>query len=85
MNIQRICSDSGVKLIYLPPYSPDLNPIKEFFSEPKQFIKRKWNEYEVNPSQGFNAFREWCVDVVGSRVLGAEGHFRNTGLIIDKF
>jgi hypothetical protein len=38
--IQRMCLDSGVKLIYLPPYSPDLNPIEEFFSELKQFIHR---------------------------------------------
>jgi transposase len=40
--------DSSVMLIYLPLYSPDLNPIEEFFSELKQIIKRKWKEYEVN-------------------------------------
>lgn len=83
-NIQRMCFDSGVKLIYLPPYSPDLNPIEEFFSELKQFIKRKWKEYEVNPNQGFDAFLEWCVDVIGSRVSSAMGHFRHAGLIIDE-
>lgn len=44
-----MCSDAGVKLVYLPLYSPDLNPIEEFFSELKQFIKRKWIEYKVNP------------------------------------
>lgn len=82
--IQRMCSDSGVELVYLPPYSPDLNPIEEFFSELKQFIKRRWNEYEVNPNQGFDAFLEWCVDVIGSRVSSAEGHFRNAGLMIDE-
>ncbi|KAI2669605.1 transcriptional regulator family: Helix-turn-helix [Penicillium roqueforti] len=82
--LQQMCSDSGVKLVYLPPYSPDLNPIEEFFSELKQFIKRKWIEYEVNPDQGFNNFLEWCVDTVGSRVASAEGHFRNAGLIIDE-
>lgn len=32
--------DAGVKLIYLPPYSPDLNPIKAFFAKLKAFIKR---------------------------------------------
>lgn len=45
-NIQRICSDASVMLVYLPPYSPDLNPIEEFSSELKQFIKRKWIEYK---------------------------------------
>jgi hypothetical protein len=28
--IEQMCSEAGVTLVYLPPYSPDLNPI-EFF------------------------------------------------------
>jgi len=28
----------GVKLVYLPPYLPNLNPIKEFFGKLKAFI-----------------------------------------------
>jgi transposase len=31
-NIQRMCLDAGVELIYLPPYLQDLNPIEDFFS-----------------------------------------------------
>jgi transposase len=38
--IAEICADIGVKLVYLPPYSPDLNSIEEFFSEFKAFIRR---------------------------------------------
>ena len=30
----------GVRLIYLPPYSPDLNPIEECFSWVKKYIER---------------------------------------------
>jgi transposase len=37
--IEQMCRDVGVKLLYLPPYSPDLNPIEEFFAELKAFIK----------------------------------------------
>jgi hypothetical protein len=29
-----------VRLIYLPPYSPDLQPIEEAFSKVKHFIRR---------------------------------------------
>jgi transposase len=29
-----------VKLLYLSPYSPDFNPIEEFFAELKAFIKK---------------------------------------------
>lgn len=38
--LKRMCSDAGVILIYLPPYSPDLNPIEEFFAQLKRFFKR---------------------------------------------
>ncbi|KAJ5480242.1 hypothetical protein N7530_005751 [Penicillium desertorum] len=47
--ITQMCVDTGVKLVYLPPYSPDLNPIEEFFAELKAFIKRNWSYYEVDP------------------------------------
>ena len=37
-----ICADiaPGVRIEYLPPYSPDLNPIEEAFSQIKAFIRR---------------------------------------------
>lgn len=40
--IEQICANAGVKSVYLPPYSPDLNPIEEVFAELKAFIKRNW-------------------------------------------
>jgi transposase len=82
--IEQMCSDAGVKLVYLPPYSPDLNPIEEFFAELKAFIKRSWHFYEENPDQGFDAFLEWCVDVVGGKEQSAKGHFRHAGLTIEE-
>ena len=54
--IKQMCHAAGVKLLYLPPYSPDLNPIEEFFAELKAFIKKNWTVYEENPKQGFRAF-----------------------------
>lgn len=38
--VKQLCSDMGVKLLYLPPYLPDFNPIKEFFTELKAYIKK---------------------------------------------
>lgn len=74
-----------MKLIYLPPYSPDLNPIEEFFAELKSFIKRSWSFYEEDPDQGFDAFLEWCIDAVGAKEESARGHFRHAGLKIEEF
>ena len=35
-----IAAMTGVRLVYLPPYSPDLNPIEEAFSKIKAWIRR---------------------------------------------
>jgi transposase len=51
-----MCAEASVKLVYLPPYSPDLNPIEEFFTELKSFIKRNWTYYEKDIDQGFDVF-----------------------------
>jgi transposase len=36
---------SGIQLIYLPPYSPDLNPIEECFSWVKHCIRQRGVEF----------------------------------------
>jgi transposase len=35
--VKQLCSEAGVKLLYLPPYSPDFNPIEEYFAELKAY------------------------------------------------
>ena len=78
------CLDKGVELVCLPPYSPDLNPIEEFFAELKALIRRHWQSYADDPDQGFDSFLEWCVGKVGVREKSARGHFRNAGLGIEE-
>jgi hypothetical protein len=36
----HVLLDSQIKLIFLPPYSPDLNPIEECFAFVKAYISR---------------------------------------------
>ncbi len=38
--IKEIIEETGAKLLYLPPYSPDLNPIEHAWANLKQFIKK---------------------------------------------
>lgn len=82
--VKQLCSDAGVRLLYLAPYSPDYNPIEEFFAELKGYIKKAWTTYEEDPDQGFKAFLQRCIDEVGSRQDSAEGHFRNAGITVEK-
>jgi|SRR5215216_1503718 len=37
--IRKLIEDRGCQLLYLPPYSPDLNPIEEAFSKIKQLLR----------------------------------------------
>ena len=81
-----MCADAGVKLVYLPPYSPDFNPIEEFFSELKAFIKRNWAMYVKMTDRSHESFARYlrfCVNEVGSRRASARGHFRNAGIDVD--
>lgn len=82
--IKQLCSDTGIKLIYLPPYSPDFNPIEEFFAELKAHIKKDWSAYEENLDQGFQAFLRRCVQDVGTKKESAEGHFRHAGITVEE-
>jgi transposase len=82
--IQHLCDDAGVILRYLPPYSPDLNPIEEFFGELKTYIRQVWYEHEGFIKADFLSFLEECVTVVGGREASAKGHFRRAGISIDE-
>lgn len=42
----------GVRLEYLPPYSPDLNPIEEAFSKIKAFIHRNCDIFLASTHAG---------------------------------
>jgi transposase len=79
--ITELCSRAGVKLLFLPPYSPDLNLIEEFFAELKAFVRRNWQKHT---GEDFKDFLEWSLDVVGARVESAQGHFRHANVEVEQ-
>ena len=83
--LKEMCTDARLKLIYLPPYSPDLDPIEEFFSELKAYIRHHWQNYEQSPEQGFHVFLERCIEAVGSREKSAIDHFRHAGMVVENY
>jgi transposase len=85
--IRQVCTDAGVILVYLPPYSPDYNPIEEFFSELKAFVKKYWRLYLDTTDRSHKEFRNFlgfCVLEVGKRKRSAQGHFLNAGIPCDE-
>lgn len=81
--VTQMCARAGVKLVYLPAYSPDLNLIEEFFAELKGFIRRNWRYYTDDPDRQFDTFLQGCINQVGVREKSARGHFRHAGLTIE--
>jgi transposase len=58
--------ERGRELVYLPPYSPDLNPIEEAFSKVKQLLR----ETEARTRKGLIE----AMAVVNSAVTAQDAH-----------
>ncbi|KAJ3548569.1 hypothetical protein NM208_g933 [Fusarium decemcellulare] len=82
--IKEMCEEASVEVLFLSPYSPDYDPIEEFFAELKAFIRRHWHENEHFISIDFQSYLEWCIDVISTREESAKGHFRHTGVEIEE-
>ena len=81
--IERLCADAGVKLVFLPPYSPDLTPIELLFARFKKLVKRHSIHYEGLRFDDFGGYLQWCVDRAGKDHKSAQNDFRHTGIAID--
>jgi hypothetical protein len=71
----------GVKLLYLPPYSPDFNPIEEAFAFLKAFIRKHGLRFCTAAASGDIArpimFLYEALDQVTTRA--AHGWIRHAG------
>ena len=43
---KELIESVGCKIIFLPPYSPDLNPIEKFWANMKRWIKDKISQFD---------------------------------------
>jgi hypothetical protein len=74
-----MCNESGVRLEYLPPYSPDYNPIEEAFATVKRWIKL--NYVMVDNYEAFDKFLEAAMY---AQVGKAGNHFRSCHIHIEE-
>ena len=44
--IQQLIEDAGCKILYLPPYSPDLNKIEKCWSWLKSRVRKKLDQFD---------------------------------------
>ena len=60
--VKNLLDSSGVRYIYLPPYSPDLNPIEKLWSKVKAFLRKfKARTLDALPNAIQNAFHSVIV------------------------
>jgi transposase len=69
-----MCNEAGVVLEFLPPYSPDFNPIEELFSALKAWVRK--NRQLEEGFEDFGDFLELAVkDFMKEK--DARGYFRS--------
>jgi hypothetical protein len=75
--IVLITSLVGVRVEYLPPYSPDFNPIEEAFSKIKAFIRRNNDIFAISEGDGIIFDMYEAMDVITP--IDAMGYFIHAG------
>ena len=79
-HLQQLCNDAGVLLKFLPPYSPDYNPIEATFKDLKAWIKK--NHSLTEDFENFEDFLHFSV----SQACGANvrSHFQEAGYVVER-
>jgi transposase len=78
LRVPALCTRFKILLIYLPPYSPDYNPIEAYFGDCKAFIRRSYH-YNGGDAQNDAEFKEFLISSAMERSRCTEairGHYR---------
>ena len=75
--LQKLCDKAKVLLEFLPPYSPDFNPIEEAFAELKAWMRK--NNQLQDAYANFDGFLE-----AGLMYMGNESgnHFKSCHILV---
>ena len=77
--LRSICEERGILLKFLPPYSPDFNPIENTFKDLKAWIKKN---YRLAADFGeFSNFLEFAISQC--KGFNARQHFQEAGYVIN--
>jgi transposase len=76
--IREAYSAARVEIQFLPPYSPDYNPIEATFKDLKAWIKR--NSALAEDFNSFEGFLHFVVNSVARS--NARGHFKEAGYVV---
>ena len=69
--VRDLVQDFGCELLYLPTYSPDLNPIEHLFAKVKTFIKKA---KPINIQEMIECFCDAVSSVTNEHILNSVRH-----------
>jgi len=73
--LEDACHQCGARLIYLPPYSPELNPIEVCFGQLKRWIQKHANlVFPLYPEMVLDVAMPACTKDIKHGTLGLYGH-----------
>ena len=75
--LQGLCDDARVLLDFLPPYSPDFNPIEEAFAELKAWTRK--NNQLQDAYANFEGFLEAGLMYMGNKT---GNHFKSCQILV---
>lgn len=73
IEFKDMCTRLGLIVEYLPPYSPDFNPIEQTFNVLKQWIRTNWTD--SRRFEDFGDFLAYAVREVAEK--DARGHYKD--------
>ena len=75
--LRELCKTRGILLEFLPPYSPDYNPIEATFKDLKAWLQKNYTL-----ADDFESFRDFLDFAIGQMDnQNIKGHFREAGYI----
>ena len=54
--LKKMAADAGCRVIFLPPYSPDFNPIEKVWANLKKFLRNQLTLFESLSDAVFHYF-----------------------------
>ena len=80
--VSQLAKQYGVLVLYLPPYSPDFNPIEAYFHDLKAYLRRYYqhNGGDSLTEAEFKDFLYKAAREVGDRPGSLHGHYKTAGL-----
>jgi DDE superfamily endonuclease len=75
--LQKLCDDAEVILDFLPPYSPDFNPIEKAFAELKAWMRK--NNQLQDAYANFEGFLEAGLMYMSNKM---GNHFKSCHILV---